>query len=134
MTSPQVNVLEINIDKTKIIAGDFIQVTLKITNIENEDRTYDLSPPPFDMLLYYENGTLWARWTDGQAFPEIYINKTLVLGESYQESFYWNLYRYDFTTLKFIRPEPGIYVLEGILRSKTNIKTEKINIEIEPRD
>jgi hypothetical protein len=85
------------------------------------------------MLVYHENGTLWAKYTEGKAFPEIYIRETLKPGESYQGELYWNLYKYDESTLDFIRPQPGTYQLEGMLRSQPEIKTEKISIEIEQR-
>jgi len=83
------------------------------------------------MLVYHGNGTLWAKYTEGKAFPEIYIQKELKRGESYQEEYIWNLYKYDESTLDFIRPKPGTYQLDGVLRSQPEIKTKKISIEIE---
>ena len=125
--------IEMSIDKSKITAGEYILLTIKITNRQNENQTYEVSPPGFNMFIYHENGTIWATYTEGQAFPEIYIQKTLQPGESYQEELYWNLYKYDPDTLDFIRPQPGTYQLEGILRSQPELKTERITIEIEPR-
>jgi hypothetical protein len=130
---PKGTSIEMTTDRQKIIAGEYIEITLKITNHDRETKTYDMSPPAFEMLVYHENGTLWAKYTEGQAFIEIYIRKDLKQGESYQEEYIWNLYKYDESILDFIRPQPGIYQLEGALRSEPELKTEKIRIEIEPK-
>lgn len=130
---PKGTSIEMTTDTSKITAGEYIEITLKVTNLDRETKTYDISPPAFEMLVYHENGTLWAKYTEGHAFPEIYIRKELKQGEIYQEEYIWNLYKYDESTLDFIRPQPGIYQLEGVLRSEPELKTEKIQIEIEPR-
>jgi hypothetical protein len=131
--TPKGTSIEMTTDKQKIIAGEYMEITLKITNHDRETKTYDLSPPAFEVLIYHENGTLWAKYTEGQAFIEIYIRKDLKQGESYQEEYLWNLYKYDESILDFIRPQSGIYHLEGVLRSEPELKTERIQIEIEPR-
>jgi hypothetical protein len=131
--TPKGTSIEMTTDKSKITAGEYIEITLKVTNHDRETKTYDMSPPAFEVLVYHENGTLWAKYTEGQAFIEIYIRKELKQGESYQEEYIWNLYKYDESILDFVRPQPGIYLLEGVLRSEPEIKTEKIQLEIEPR-
>jgi hypothetical protein len=131
--APKGTSIEMSIDKSKIIAGDKLNITIKITNNDRVTKTYDVSPPAFEILVYHENGTLWATYTEGKAFIEIYIRKDLKQGESYQAEYLWNLYKYDESTLDFIRPQPGTYQLEGVLRSQPELKTEKIQIEIEPR-
>jgi len=131
--TPKGTSIEMTTDKQTFTAGEYIEITLKITNHDRETKIYDMSPPAFEMLIYHENGTLWTKYTEGQAFPEIYIRKELKQGESYQEEYIWNLYKYDESTFDFIRPQHGIYLLEGVLRSEPETKTEKIQLEIEPR-
>ena len=130
---PKGTSIEVTTDKTKVTTGEYIEITLKVTNHDRETKTYDMSPPAFEILIYHENSTLWAKYTEGQAFPEIYIRKELKQGETYQEEYLWNIYKYDESTLDFIRPKPGIYQLEGVLRSEPELKTERIQIEIDPR-
>jgi len=72
-----------NVDKSKITAGEYIEITLKITNNDRVTKTYDVSPPAFEMLVYFENGTLWAKYTERKVFPEIYIRETIKPRESY---------------------------------------------------
>jgi hypothetical protein len=131
--APKGTSIEMNIDKSKIIAGDKVKITLTIINNDRVTKTYDVSPPAFEILVYHENGTLWATYTEGKAFIEIYIRKELKQGESYQEEYLWNLYKYNESILDFVRPQPGIYQLQGVLRSQPELKTDKISIEIEPR-
>ena len=77
---PRGKSIEMTVGKSKIITGEYIEITLKITNLDRETKTYDASPPAFDILVYHENGTLWSIYTEGQAFPEIYIRKGRDLG------------------------------------------------------
>ena len=93
--TPKGTRIEMTTDKSKITAGEIIEISLKITNHDRETKTYDMSPPAFEIIVYNENGTLWAKYTEGNEFPEIFIRKDLKQGESYQEEYIWNLYKYD---------------------------------------
>ena len=125
--------LEASADRSRIAVGEYILVRLKITNMDSKNHTYDISPPAFDMLLFYENGTLFSRWSEGQAFPTVKLSKTLEPDKSYEVRFFWNLYRYNEATLSHRPPSPGIYYLEGIFLSIPDLKAGKLRIEISRR-
>ena len=125
--------LVVNIDKDRVLVGEYITVSLKITNVGSENQRYDVSPPAFDMLLYDENGTLKAKWSEGQFFPEVIIFRTLAPGESYEEEFFWNLYRFDNVTYGLKPLSPGTYYLQGVFRSLPNLQASRIRVEIRPR-
>ncbi|MEM2905170.1 MAG: BsuPI-related putative proteinase inhibitor [Candidatus Bathyarchaeia archaeon] len=125
-------VLEVSVDASTIIVGEYVTVTVKVTNVAGVNQTYDVSPPAFDILLFDVNGTLKARWSEGQAFPQVLVYRTLAPGESYEEELLWNLYRFENATWSFKPPSPGTYYLQGVLRGAPQLQAVRVRVEVKP--
>jgi len=125
--------LDVSVDRSSIVVGEYVAATLKVTNVASENQTFEVSLPVFDLLLFDENGTLRAKWSEGQAFPELVFLKTLSPGESYEEELLWNLYGFENATWSFKPLSPGTYYLQGVLRSTPQLQAARVRVEVRPR-
>ncbi len=121
-------------DKTVILAGEDVDFVFNLENKGDENLTFWIGPPFFDVYLYDLNDVLVARWTEGRAFPE-YISKiTLKPGGNFSKIIQWNLYSFNHETGEFITVEPGQYRISGVWLGEPRIETSEINITVKGTD
>lgn len=102
--------LEMEVDKSLVAAGENIVFTLTLTNVGVENATLVYGPPLFN-LMCCAAGECY-RWSDGKYFVFIVLELKLEPGENHTETLEWNLYKYK--EGRYIQPEPRKYNLSGI--------------------
>ena len=122
--------LSVTVERNVISVGEDIEFVLTLRNKGNENVTFWMGPPFFDLCLYDSNDVLVARWTEGRGFPE-YIKKIVLEPEgTFSETIQWNLYSYDHETGGFIPVEPGQYSISSVWLGETHMETTKVSITV----
>ena len=103
--------LKMEINKSSIVIGEDINITLSLINAGNQAVTINFTPPFFDVICYPPEG-YYYKWSDDQYFVQELLSLTLNPGENYSETLEWNLYRYE--NGEYYPPKPGTYQLYGI--------------------
>ena len=126
--------LSMTADKTVIIAGEDIDFVFNLKNKGDENMTFWMGPPFFDVYLYDLNDVLVAKWTEGRGFPEYILKITLKPGENFSKTIRWNLYSFNHETGGFIPVKPDQYRISGVWPGESRIETSEIDITVKGTD
>ena len=103
--------LKMEINKSSIVTGEDINITLSLINVGNQAVTISFTPPFFDVICHSPEGYCY-KWSDDKYFIQVLLSLTLDPGENYSETLEWNLYRYE--NGEYYPPKPGTYQLYGL--------------------
>ncbi|MCD6242775.1 hypothetical protein J7K06_03710 [Candidatus Bathyarchaeota archaeon] len=118
--------LKMEINKSSIVIGEDINITLSLINAGNQAVTINFTPPFFDVICYPPEG-YYYKWSDDQYFVQELLSLTLNPGENYSETLEWNLYRYE--NGEYYPPKPGTYQLYG-LSAPVGLMCGPINVTV----
>jgi len=116
--------LEMEVDKSLVAAGENIVFTLTLRNVGVENVTLAYGLPLFDLACCAAGGCY--RWSDGKYFVFIVLELKLEIGEDHTEPLEWNLCRYK--EGRYVLPEPGKYNLSGVCLHAGAITPNSITI------
>jgi hypothetical protein len=104
-----------HVDKTIIIIGEVVNITLVIRNVGNDTLTLCFgSPQTFDVILLGTN--IVAFWSDGwHYFLPVGGELQLQANQTFGEILQWNFFLYNRSLLEsYIPPPPDVYTIFGI--------------------
>jgi hypothetical protein len=101
-----------HVDKTTIVIGEIIDITLTLRNRGNDTlKMFFSSSRTFDILLL--GGDAMARWSAGKFFALIVWELQFHPNQTFSQTLQWDFFLYDGNLGKFIPPPPGMYTIFG---------------------